>query len=293
MGWIDYSDPQLLPDVSARLKRSKTQNPNDALVAKRIADIYRVHPYMPTGVVLSLAEAGADPETVNEAAKKSSLNQYVKSATTALTAEEKKANEILGKRTVKSKVLNWIAGGIGKVVSKTLGNIPIISADVKDNIKFISTVAETGTAYVDSLGSALTDPENKSDDMDQFWDTLPITQYFKNFGDTGSGFTLGGVAEQKRLEAVQKFRWDINGENYTIGRGAANMVFAPGSKPYTFLSGTLDAAKAWYIDPTNKPIEILAGIQKAKKIIPALESADEIAAASKLANGYAGLLSTA
>jgi hypothetical protein len=293
MGWIDYGDPQLLPDVAARLKRSKTQNPNDALVAKRIADIYRVHPYMPTGVVLSLAEAGADPETVNEAARKSSLNQYVKSATTALTAEEKKANEILGKKTVRNKVLNWIAAPIGKVISKTLGNIPIISADVKDNIKFISTVAETGTAYVDSLGSALTDPENKSDDMGQFWDTLPITQYFKNFGDTGSGFTLGGVAEEKRLEAVQKFRWDINGENYTIGRGAANVVFAPGSKPYKFLSGTIDAAKTWYVDPTNKPIEILAAAQKAKKVIPFLETADEIAAASKLAKGSAGLLSTA
>ena len=293
MGWIDYSDPQLLPDVSARLKRSKTQNPNDALVAKRIADIYRVHPYMPTGVVLSLAEAGADPETVNEAAKKSSLNQYVKSSTNAKTAEQKKAEEILGKRSPRNNVLNWIAGGVGKVLSKTLGNIPVISADVKDNIKFISTVAETGTAYVDSLGSALTDPENKSDDMGQFWDTLPITQYFKNFGDTGSGFTLGGVAEEKRLEAVQKYRWDINGENYTIGRGAANMFFAPGSKPYSFLSGTIDAAKSWYVDPTNKPIEILAAAQKAKKIIPALESADEIAAASKLANGSAGLLSTA
>ena len=92
MGWIDYGDPQLLPDVAARLKRSKTQNPNDAIVAKRIADIYRVHPYMPTGVVLSLAEAGADPETVNEAARKSSLNQYVKSSTNAITDKEKLAN---------------------------------------------------------------------------------------------------------------------------------------------------------------------------------------------------------
>ena len=238
MGWIDYGDPQLLPDVAARLKRSKTQNPNDAIVAKRIADIYRVHPYMPTGVVLSLAEAGADPETVNEAARKSSLNQYVKSATTALTPEQKKQAEmeaVLNKKNPINKALNWMVGGVAKGVGKVLGNIPIISEDVKESIKFVSTVSESVPAYIDSLGSALTDPENKSDDMAGFWDTLPITQYFKNFGDTGEGFTLGGAAEEKRVEAVKKYRWDINGANYTIGQGAANMVFAPGSKPYRFL----------------------------------------------------------
>ena len=308
MGWIDYSDPQLLPDVSARLKRSKTQNPNDAIVAKRIADIYRVHPYMPTGVVLSLAEAGADPETINQVAAKSSLNQYVKSANTALTFEQKKQAEmeaVLNKQNPINKALNWIGGGVAKVAGKVLGNIPIVSEDVKDNIKFISAVSESVPAFIDSLGSALSDPKNqdKYGGGSQFglfpkiapidFDTLPITQYFKNFSDTGSGFTLGGVAEEKRLEAVKKFRWDINGENYTVGRGTANMVFAPGSKPYRFLSGTIDAAKTWYADPLNKPIEVLASAQKAKKIIPFLETADEIAGARKLANGSAGLLSTA
>ena len=296
MGWIDYSDPQLLPDVAARLKRSKTQNPNDAIVAKRISDIYKVHPYMPTGVVLSLAEAGADMATVNEVAAKSSLNQYVKSANTALTFEQKKQAEmeaVLNKQNPINKALNWMVGGVAKGVGKVLGNIPLISEDVKESIKFVSVVSETVPAYIDSLGSALTDPENKSDDMAGFWDTLPITQYFKNFGDTGEGFTLGGAAEEKRVEAVKKYRWDINGANYTIGQGAANMVFAPGSKPFRFLSGTLDAAKVWYADPLNKPIEVLAAGQKAKKIIPFLETADEIAGARKLANGSAGLLSTA
>ena len=308
MGWIDYGDPQLLPDVAARLKRSKTQNPNDAIVAKRIADIYRVHPYMPTGVVLSLAEAGADMATVNEAAKKSSLNQYVKSATTALTPEQKKQAEmeaVLNKKNPINKALNWMVGGVAKGLGKVFGNIPIVSEDVKDNIKFVSALAETVPAFVDSLGSALSDPKNqdKYGGGSQYgllpkiapidFDTLPITQYFKNFGNTGEGFTLGGVAEEKRLEAVKKFRWDINGENYTIGRGTANMVFAPGSKPYRFLSGTVDAGKTWYLDVTNKPIEAISAIQKAKKVIPFLETADEIAAASKLAKGSAGLLSTA
>lgn len=65
----------------------------------------------------------------------------------------------------------------------------------------------------------------------------------------GSGyFTQQSPAGQAQSEAARTV-YQIDGHAATMGRVLANQIFEPGSRPYNALSGTLDAAKAWYLDP--------------------------------------------
>ena len=68
--------------------------------------------------------------------------------------------------------------------------------------------------------------------------------------DTGSGFFLGGEAAKTQAQKARDFRGTINNHAWTVGRGAADVVFTPGTKEYSLLSGFFDAAVNIFADPT-------------------------------------------
>jgi hypothetical protein len=68
--------------------------------------------------------------------------------------------------------------------------------------------------------------------------------------DTGSGFFIGGEAAKTQAQKARDFRGTINGHAWTVGRGAADVFFTPGSKEYSLLSGFFDAAVNIFADPT-------------------------------------------
>jgi hypothetical protein len=68
--------------------------------------------------------------------------------------------------------------------------------------------------------------------------------------DSGEGFFFGGKAAETQAQRAREFRGTINNHAWTIGRGAANAVFTPGTKEYSLLSGFFDAAVTIYADPT-------------------------------------------
>ena len=68
--------------------------------------------------------------------------------------------------------------------------------------------------------------------------------------DSGEGFFFGGKAAETQAQRAREFRGTINNHAWTIGRGAANVVFTPGTKEYSLLSGFFDAAVNIYADPT-------------------------------------------
>jgi hypothetical protein len=290
MSWINPKDEQqLYADVAARMKKFHEVNSNDAVVAGRIAAIYKQHPYMATGVVLALAEANADQATIDAAAAKSAYNQYLKAA------ENPPPPTVDPKTEIKKSRFSW--DGVFKVVSTpvkwALGNTLGRSDELKAGVKVLTATAETAKQTWDNWASRATDPYRSTNDTENFWASTSLGALMQNWDESGDGFFLGGEAEKTRVEKVKKYRWQINGESYTIGRGAANVIFTPGSQPYRFLSGTIDAGIAWKGDPFNAPVDELSKAVKARKIIAPLETADEISAARKLAAGSAGLLSTA
>lgn len=132
--------------------------------------------------------------------------------------------------------------------------------------------------------------------------------------DAGSGLFFGGEAEKTQAQKAKEFRGTINGHAWTVGRGAADIVFTPGSKEYSILSGFIDGAVNIYADPTMylgqafkaaKSGEEVKGLIGTKKISQALAnqmvkgglvtdvipkiSKEAAVAAAKIARGEAGL----
>ena len=66
----------------------------------------------------------------------------------------------------------------------------------------------------------------------------------RNDEEAGDGFFLGGKAHQLQAERARRYRGEIGGKAWTIGRGAANLITQPGSREYNILSGFIDAVGA-------------------------------------------------
>lgn len=302
MPFYDLRDePEVLRDAQLRAKKP-AKTPQDALVAKRLGDIYSRHPYMQVGVALSLAESGADMAMVDQVAARSALVGYQKTQETAdgtkkPTDVPPQLKEGIGTKVKEAAVkavwnaLKWVGGN-------TLGRNDML----KTASRWTLAALEFPKEYIANYGSLVTDPEEdaKRASAGSRW-LLPEGMFASTslgamlqHGDkSGSGFMVGGEAEEKRVEKVKKFRWQLNGESYTVGRGTANMVATPGSSQYKLISGLIDGIIAFKADPGTPLGKAAKEIKAAKAAIPALESADEIAAAAKLAKGSAGLLSTA
>jgi hypothetical protein len=309
MPFYDYRDePEMLRDAAMRAKpQSKTAQ--DALVAKRLGDIYGRHPYMQAGVALSLAEAGADMAMVDQVANKSAMVGMEKARGAAAGANETDETPFEFKEGIKGKLTRNLGGLIGKVASpvgKSLswlgGNTLGRSSKLKTASRWAVAGLQFPAEYIANYGSLVTDPdeEAKRATASSRW-TLPTNMFastslgamLQHGDDSGEGFFVGGEAEKKRVEKVKKFRWQVNGESYTVGRGTANMVATPGSESYKFISGLIDGAIGFFADPSNVAGKTLKGVKAARAAVPVIQSADEIAAASKMAKGAAGLLSTA
>ena len=305
MSWIDKRQEQrVFAEANQIVNQRKKKNPADALVAQRLADIYRRHPYIPTGTALSLAEAGADMATVDNVALRATTTKYEKLTNeaqqpTVPDPRQSRDPEVM-KQVNKGSwwSIGWddVADATKFVAGNTLGRI----APLKSAVRQITSIASSGPQLVAAIGSKYTDPEFSvatdvgftMKEANQIAETTSSGQLWKNPELQGDGFVISRELEEKRVEAVRKHRWQLsNGDYYTVGRGTANMFTTPGSFWYDVISGSIDAAITYWADPTNKPVDkLFKGIQ-AGKVIPGLDNLDEASAARKLAQNQAGLLS--
>ena len=362
MTWLDGKDrANVVNDVYQR-SRPKAINPNDAAVAQRISNIYAKHPYMPAGVVLGLAEGNAEPQLVDDVALKSATQSAAK-----YTVEQNTRPPWADKTDISDVAKGIFAGGRW-ILGHTIGKIGAVKAAAK----YATATLDTPGQVIQNVGAVVSGNAkdalqgivyNRGDVQDIFKaenyvgagsafnatgnDLQGVKDFFESTSigalvsgeDSGSGFALGGEAEENRAAAARRFRGEINGHTWTIGRGAASTVFTPGSQPYSYLSGLIDATVMVGSDPTTfafggqtkaaasfiKQAEELAvkeaiasgatasvarkagkaAVKAAKEseaarqaanlgsgtLIPALQNADEVSAARKLAEGKAGLLS--
>lgn len=80
--------------------------------------------------------------------------------------------------------------------------------------------------------------------------------------DVGEGLFVGGTVRTDQQQRAREVRGTIGGEAWTIGRAMASTVLEPGSSPYGWVSGTIDAAAAVGLDPANY---VGAGVAKARR----------------------------
>lgn len=240
-------------------------------LSQRIGEIYRANPWMKPGEILALAKAGASDQLVNAASTQSG-----KQLVNRLDPNPPRKKGWF-ERTVYDPLKT-----VARYTFATLNLAPELAQNVssqllnKDNPEGFD-----GWFKSTSLGTMLAASKGEIDPATG----QPIT--------AGEGFFLGGTAAEKQAERARRVRGTINGSAWTLGRGAADVVFAPGSKPYNILSGFVDAAVNVFADPTlygGKALKTarLTGRVGGKQVftgaaIPALQTADEIAAFQKVA----------
>ena len=108
----------------------------------------------------------------------------------------------------------------------------------------------------------------------------------------GQGFFAGQDLMSKQAERARKYRGTVDGSAWTVGRGAANLVFKPKSLPYNIMSGVLDALVMIKTDPTGVATKaaklatkgglVLGGIDEATGAVKAIGRADTTVGGAKL-----------
>ena len=236
----------------------------DPKVASQVSKIYKDAPYIPASVIIAMAKAGTSQTAIN-ASKKAAAT-----STANALAPNKKEDQGWFERNVFNKVKSasrWTFAGLQLLPD-----------------------------LVQNVGAEIFSPNDPAG-FDGWFKSTQLGTMMSDSTQSGSGWFFGGKAVETQAERARRVRGSINGHAWTIGRGAADVVFTPGSKEYNILSGFIDAAVNIGTDPTmlaGKALKaarageiIIPGIKSA--IIPALKSADDIENAAKLAKGVAGL----
>jgi polyhydroxyalkanoate synthesis regulator phasin len=209
----DQNDRDAQNNIQEQAKFAKTVTPQQAQAA---AQIYKNSPYIPARVVLDLAKSNPSPQTI-DAVSKIAANQYVKNNQPNQQPKE-----------------SWFARNVyGKAKAASRWSFAAL--------QFAPDLVQNAASQVFSGN----DPAGVDG-----WFASTQLGALASGKDAGRGFFLGGEAADTQAEKARQFRGTINGHAWTIGRGAADLVFTPGSREYSILSGFLDAAVQIYADPT-------------------------------------------
>jgi hypothetical protein len=236
-------------NIDSVKRYSETANPD---VAARVGQIYKDHPFIPASTILALAKGGASPEAVQLTAQMS--GKY-------LSSEQTKRKRSWLDRNVYSKI-------------KTATRWGAASLDLIPDL-------------VQNLASQAFSPNDPAG-FDGWFKSTKFGTLLADSDVAGDGFFIGGEAAENQARRAREVRGTINGSAWTIGRGAAEVWFTPGSKPYSILSGFLDAAVLVGTDPTNYYGATVGKALKEAGRIPGL-SGEGLEAARALARGEAGL----
>jgi hypothetical protein len=259
-GWFDALSEQKFFDqyqaneaANTRYKASATPE-----IAARVGQIYSQSPWMTPGQVLSLAKGNASPQAVDAA------SQAQAKRVPALLDPNKPDDKGFFERNIYDKI--------------------------KETTRWSFAALDTVKDLSQNVASQVFNPNDPAG-FDGWFQSTSLGTMLSDSEQAGEGFFLGGKAAEKQAERARRVRGTINGSAWTIGRGAASLVFTPGSKAYGIASGLLDAVVAVGSDPTflggklyagSKGFSSLSELKSAQAAIQGVRSAEELSAVQKL-----------
>lgn len=136
-------------------------------------------------------------------------------------------------------------------------------------------VGAAGGAVIGGIAGALSQARGTKIESEGFENPFAQTTLGQQFAgrDVGSGYFAAGTAHTAALES-QRRAASINGHALTPGRLLATSVTEPGTKPYNLLSGLVDTANAWELDPTQ---HVLKGVGRWRKSFYKIEPSLDVA----------------
>ena len=270
--WFDVVSENAVYERLEREEQAESRYRQSATpeIATKAGEIYRSAPWLTPGQVLSLAKGNASPQAVELAANLQGKNLPQK-------LEPKESNRGWFHRNIYDKLKT-----ASRWTFATLDATPEIAQNVASQIfsendpaGFDGWFASTKLGTMLSAQQGAIDPETG----------LPIT--------AGSGFFIGETAEEEQARRARKVRGTINGSAWTIGRGAANIAFRPGTKPYSIASGLLDAVVAVTADPTVIGGKVAGTLKAGRAAVQGVRSLDELNALRKVIKNGAGFIDDA
>lgn len=241
-------------------------------ISQRISEIYKRSPYIPAAVILAMAKNGSSQETVDAVQK------------------------LAGQTIIKPKPAkqSWFERNVyGKVKAASRWSFA--------GLQLLPDLVQNAAAEAFSPN----DPAG----TEGWFKSTQLGTMLANHSSAGTGFFLGDEAAKTQAQRARDFRGTIKYGNeyhaWTIGRGAASVAFAPGSKAFNIMSGFLDASVNVLADPTGPlgskvrnitvvdellPNVLRTGASKtARAAIPGVADELTLSVAKKMARGEAGL----
>ena len=258
-GWFDALSEQKFFEQYQANEAANTRYKAGATpeLSSRVGQIYSQSPWMTPGQVLALAKGNASPQAVQLASE----------------TQAKRVPELLDPNKTENK------GFFERNVYDKIKETTRWSFAALDTVKDLSQ----------NVASQVFNPGDPAG-FDGWFQSTSLGTMLSDSEQAGEGFFLGGTAAEKQAERARRVRGTINGSAWTIGRGAASLVFTPGSKAYSVASGLLDAVVAVGSDPTflggkayagAKGFGSLAELKTANAAIQGVRSVEELAAVQK------------
>lgn len=176
-------------------------------VANRLGQIHRLAPSLAPGVKLAAAKGNLTDDQILEIAKKDAPI-----ATTKRTTPKKKSF-------------------LDNVFSKFKTGTRYTFA----GLQFLPDMVQNAASeFVDSDGG----------DISGWFISTELGSLIANDEEAGDGFFIGGHAKELQAERARRYRGEVDGKAWTLGRGLASVALKEDSKPYNIMSGAVDAAVA-------------------------------------------------
>ncbi len=175
--------------------------------AANLGRIHQLAPSLSSGVKLAAAKANLSDEQIIEIAKTATKYQQE-------TQEKKKK---------KRNIFGW----------------------AYDQLKTGSRYGMAALNFpLDMVQGAAGQIFDDNDSVAGWFISTDLGSLIANNDEAGDGFFIGGRAKELQAERARRYRGEINGSAFTIGRGLASTFLEEDTTAYRILSGALDAGVA-------------------------------------------------
>jgi len=205
-------------------------------LANNITQIYQRANFLKPTQVIPLAKAGASPQAVDVA------NKTAATLTLSPEPEEEKQRNFFQRNFYEP-----LKKASRYVFAAANFSPEFVQGGLAQWAKPGDTMFQEGWFSQTTLGSMLQNPEIQ-----------------------GDGFFASQDLMKKQAERARKYRGTVgdNGKAFTMGRASAGLLLPEDSLAYNMLSGLVDGALAWYVDPTLSAGRYVKAYRIVKNAIP-------------------------
>lgn len=202
-----------LEEVNQRIIQSRnSMSPN---LASNMQEFYRRFPYAPANALVPAVQAYTDGR-MSDSQVQSFIDDLTKKEIVRKEQEKKQKKE-----------KSWWERNVSDKV-KTASRYTMAT------LNFVPQFVQGGLAQV----------FDENDSVAGWFISTDLGSLISNDEVAGEGFFIGGRAAELQAERARRYRGTIDNHAWTLGRGVASLVVQPGSEPYRYLSGLVDAAAA-------------------------------------------------